>query len=38
MKRLTCFLLSLVLAATLLTGCGGQSGKEDAAVGNVQTQ
>ena len=38
MKRLTCFLLSLVLAATLLTGCGGQSGKEDTAVENDQTQ
>ena len=38
MKRLTCFLLSLVMAATMLTGCGGRSGKEDAAVENVQTQ
>ena len=38
MKRLTCFLLSLAMAATMLTGCGDQSGKEDAAVGNVQTQ
>lgn len=25
MKRLACFLLSLVMAATMLTGCGGQS-------------
>ena len=25
MKRITCFLLSLVLAATMLTGCGSQS-------------
>ena len=38
MKRHTCFLLSLAMAATMLTGCGDQSGKEDAAVGNVQTQ
>ena len=38
MKRLACVLLSLAMAATMLTGCGNQSGKEDAAVGNVQTQ
>ena len=25
MKRLTCLLLSLVMAATMLTGCGSQS-------------
>lgn len=34
MKRLVCFLLSFVMAATLLTGCGG-SGKEENAVDNV---
>lgn len=25
MKRFVCFLLSLVMAATMLTGCGSQS-------------
>ena len=38
MKRLTCLLLSLAMTATVLTGCGGQSGKEDAAVETVRTQ
>ena len=38
MKRLTCMLLVFAMTATMLTGCGGQSGKEDAAVENAQTQ
>ena len=38
MKRLTCMLLVFAMTATMLTGCGGQSGKEDAAVENVRTQ
>ena len=38
MKRLACFLLSLVMAATMMTGCGSQSGKEGNAVENVESQ
>lgn len=38
MKRLACFLLPLVMAATMLTGCGSQSGKEGNAVENVKSQ
>ena len=34
MKRCTCFLLSLVMAATMLTGCGSQSNKKENDVEN----
>ena len=39
MKRLACFLLSLIMTATMLTGCGSQNGKEEGnAVENVKSQ
>ena len=38
MKRLACFLLSLVMAATMLTGCGSQSEKEGNTVEKVEAQ
>ena len=37
MKRLTCFLLSLAMAATMLAGCGSRS-EQEAATENTQTQ
>lgn len=38
MKRLACFLLSLVMAATMLTGCGGQSANSGTAGENSTPQ
>ena len=38
MKRFACFLLSFVMAATTLTGCGNQSEKEGKTVENVESQ
>ena len=38
MKRVTFFLLSLAMAATMLTGCGSQSDKGGNNVENVKTQ
>ena len=38
MKKMACFLLSLVMAATMLTGCGSQSNKEGNTGENDESQ
>ena len=38
MKKITCLLLSIVMAATMLAGCGNQSTKKESTVQKAEPQ